>query len=211
PKEAYELAEHAAGLDVDAIAAIPGTYFLPNETDLLNHYRRLGEIAQRPVFLYHIPTTTHFDMSIEQFGKLAEIPHVSGMKYTDPDLFKMEQIRADAGEDFAILAGSDQLMVPALLMGATGAVGTGYNFMFSIYTRAFEAASAGDYRRAAEYQRAGNDIIRTEQGLSSIALCKVALQEMGFAVGPPRAPIGEAPPDATQRFLDKLREHNILT
>ncbi|MFO7948093.1 MAG: dihydrodipicolinate synthase family protein [Armatimonadota bacterium] len=211
PKEAYELAEHAAGLDVDAIAAIPGTYFLPDETELLKHYRRLGEIAQRPVFLYHIPTTTHLDMSIEQFRKLAEIPRVSGMKYTDTDLFKMQQVRADLGEDFAILAGSDQLMAPALLMGATGAVGTGYNYMFSIYTEAFEAAAAGDYQRAAEYQRAGNDIIRTQLGYSSIDLCKLALREMGFAVGPARAPLAEAPPEVRERFLDKLREHNILT
>lgn len=212
PWEAYELAEHAAVQDVDAIAAIPGSYFLPEGDGLLEHYRRLSEIAGRPTFLYHIPRATHVEMDLDFFLRLAEIPNVAGMKFTDYDLFTLQQLADELGDTFAILAGTDQQMLPALLMGATGGVGTGYNYLDQIFVPAYEAAAAGDYVRAMKHQRTGNAIIRAHRriGASAIDLCKAAVEAMGFKVGPPRAPIRRADAAGRARFLDVLREYEII-
>lgn len=211
PWEAYELAEDAAEQGADAIAAVPGSYYLPDEEGLVEHYTRLWKTSDLPTFLYHIPHVTQVEMDLDLLLRMAEIPGVSGMKFTAYDLFTLQQLADERGDSFAILAGTDHQMVPALLMGATGAVGTGYNYLHEIFIPAYEAAAAGDYLRAMEQQRTGNEIIRAGREIAgSIGRCKAAVEALGFEVGPPRAPISQPDAEATEQFLNVLEEHGII-
>ncbi len=211
PRETYRLAEHAVGLEVDAIAAIPGTYFLPGPEELLAHYTTLAEIAQRPTLLYHIPARTGVSLTLELIDRLAQIPHVAGLKYTDHDLYTLQEMRADQGEDFIILSGCDEMMVPARLMGSTGAVGTWYNVAPAVFVRAFEAAARGDWEEAVAEQKIGNRLIRTAHDLGGFALCKTGMEALGFPVGPPRRPVPQVDAENRKRFTEFLESGGFLS
>ncbi len=205
PLQAYRLAEHAAGLGVDAIAAIPGTYFRPEPDELVAHYTTLADIAQRPTLLYHIPRMTGVGLTLELIDRLAQIPHVAGLKYTDSDLYMLQQMRADQGEDFIILSGYDEMMVPARLMGSTGAVGTWYNVIPDVCVRAYDAATRGDWDEAVQNQKIANRLIRTAQGLGGSGLCKLGVEVLGFPVGPPRMPLAQVDAETRKRFTEFLK------
>lgn len=207
PLQTYRLAEHAAEVGAHAIAAIPGTYFTPGPEELVAHYTTLAEIAQRPTMLYHIPGRTGVALTLEMIDRLAQIPHVAGLKYTDHNLYMLQEMRRDQGEDFIILSGSDEMMVPARLMGATGAVGTWYNMVPEIFVAAYAALDAGDVPAAIEYQWQGNAVIRRSQQLGGLGLLKLALQALGLEVGQARMPV-HSPSDAqVSEFLEFLRAH----
>ncbi len=210
PRHTYRLAEHAAELGVDAIAAIPGTYFLPGPDELVAHYRTLADIAQRPTLLYHIPRMTGVGLTLELIDRLAQIPHVAGLKYTDPDLYILQEMRADQGEDFIILSGCDEMMVPARLMGSTGAVGTWYNVAPDVFVKAFHAAARGDWEEAVENQKTGNRLIRTAQSMGGFALCKLSMEALGFPVGPPRMPVAQVDAETRKRFTDFLKSEGFV-
>lgn len=210
PREAYRLADHAASLDVDAIAAIPGSYFKPGTEQLVAHYRELAAIAQRPTMLYHIPTMTGVSLDLNIIARLREIPHIQGLKFTDYNLFLMQGMREQEGEDFIILSGADELMVPSRLMGANGAIGTWYNLIPGIFIDACAAARAGDWDAAAEYQRKANKVITRWLSTGCLGLVKVGLDEIGFPVGPARRPIPEIDATTRREFIADLKACNLL-
>ena len=210
PLEAHRLAEHAAALNVDAIAAIPGAYFTPEVDELIAHYTTLAEIAQRPTLLYHIPIRTGVVLDLATIDRLAQIPHVAGLKYTDHNLYLMEQMREQQGDDFIILSGSDEMMVPAQLMGATGAVGTWYNLIPGVFVNAFNARRNGDWETAVEYQKRGNAAIRWGIELGGLGLVKQAMHAIGFATGDARMPVKRVDDADVNKFVAWLRAEGYV-
>ncbi len=208
--QACRLAEHAAALDVDAIAAIPGSYFVPEPDELVAHYTALAEIAQCPTMLYHIPLRTGVELDLRIIDRLAEIPHVAGLKYTDHNLYLMEQMRRDQGDDFIILSGADEMMVPAQLMGATGAIGTWYNLIPDVFINAFNAYRSGDWETAAEYQRRGNAAIRWGIRLGGLGLVKQTMQALGFPIGDARMPVKRVDDADVNEFVNWLRTEGYV-
>ncbi|NLJ36936.1 MAG: hypothetical protein GX358_11985 [candidate division WS1 bacterium] len=207
PLETYRLAEHAAELGADAIAAIPGAYFTPEPEELLAHYTALAQIAQRPTMLYHIPIRTGVSLTLEMIDRLAQIPYVAGLKYTDYNLYMLQQMRVDQGEDFIILSGTDEVMIPARLMGATGAIGTWYNLMPELFVAAYDALGAGDVPTAIEYQRRGNAVIRKAADAGGLGMLKPALQALGLEVGDARQPIHRPSAAEVEQFVQHFEAH----
>ncbi len=210
PLETYRLAEHAAEVGADAIAAIPGAYFTPNADGLVEHYRRLAEIAQRPTLLYHIPSRTGVSLDLQTVARLAAIPHVAGLKFTDHNLFLMQCMRQQQGKDFLIMSGSDEMMVPSRLMGSTGTIGSWYNIIPHVFIDAFESVDRGDWDRAAECQGHANDIICRNMGAQLVDLCKIGLYELGIDVGRPRMPLPRVDDEARRAFIEELRSGNYI-
>ncbi len=210
PLETYRLAEHAARAGAHAVAAIPGAYFTPDADGLVQHYRRLAEIAQRPTLLYHIPSRTGVSLDLATVARLAAIPHVAGLKFTDHNLLMLQCMRRQQGDGFLIMSGSDELMVPAKLMGSTGTIGSWYNIIPGVFIAAFEYAERGDWAAAAERQGFANDLICRHLGPQLVALCKVALAEMGIDVGEPRMPLPRLDASARAAFVAELRSGGYI-
>lgn len=210
PLEAYRLADHAASLDVDAIAAIPGSYFKPDTPQLIAHYRELAAIAGRPTMLYHIPTMTGVSLDLDIIARLREILHVQGLKFTDYNLFLMQGMREQEGDDFIILSGADEMMVPSRLMGANGAIGSWYNLIPGIFIDACDVARAGDWAKAADYQRKANQIITRWLPAGCLGLIKFGLEELGFPVGPARRPLPEIDAATRREFIADMQASGLL-
>ena len=126
--EAVQLAQHAAEIGADAVSSVPPIYYPTAARTTLEHYRRIGSATDLPFFPYH---ATFLRQSVSDARLYAEqllaIPNLSGMKYTDHDLYSMGLLHSYSGGRLKIFSGPDELLCHAAVAGAVGAIGTFYN------------------------------------------------------------------------------------
>jgi N-acetylneuraminate lyase len=186
---ACDLAHHAAGLGVAAIAAVPPVYFRVDSDALVEHYRLIAEAADgTPIYPYNIPSSTGVEITAQVMADLLDIPSVAGIKYSSYNLYDMRNIIELAPGRLSVLSGFDEVLIAALSMGAHGAIGSTYNVMPATFTALYRAFEAGDLARAQDLQFRANRVIRALLSAPLIAGLKVILTSWGIDCGGPRRP-----------------------
>jgi N-acetylneuraminate lyase len=199
---AQHLAAHAAELGVDAVAAVPPVYFRVDETALVEHYRLIAEAADGlPVFPYNIPSATGVEITAPVMARLLEIPAISGIKYSSYNLYDMRNIIDLAPERITMLSGFDEVCLPALTMGAHGAIGSTYNVMPATFAAIFHTLAAGDLAAAQALQYRANRVIKALLSAPLIAGLKAVLTSWGINCGGPRRPQRPLTADERIRLL----------
>lgn len=193
-RDAVDLAAHAVSAGAAAVAAIPPIYYGVDLAAIHAHYQQIAQAARGlPLWLYHIPGATGVHLTPAQFAELVRIDGVRGLKFSDHNYFDMRAIlehgQAIVGEDFRAVNGSDELLLPALIMGAHGAVGSTYNVLAAHFVRLFAAYTSGDIAQAQTLQYEANRIIRVLISVPHIAALKDILNRLGVDCGLPRAPL----------------------
>lgn len=203
------MAEHAASLKVDAIAAIPPIYFKVDGVALRDHYRLISEAAgDTPLWVYNIPSSTGVEITAAVMADLLTIPTVSGIKYSSYNLFDMKRIIALSPE-LTVHSGFDEVCVAGLTMGAHGAIGSAYNVLPATFVKLFDAAARGDWAEAQAIQGQANVVIQALISVPLIAGMKAILTEWGIPCGGPRRP--QRPLTAAERttILDAVKAAGI--
>ncbi|XP_069794297.1 N-acetylneuraminate lyase isoform X2 [Narcine bancroftii] len=155
-KESQQLAEHAAKCKASGIAVISPFFFKPQSTDALVEY--LKEVASAapdiPFYYYHLPEITGVSLNVVELldGIEKKIPTFQGLKFTSSDLLDFGQCINKYKDKFDLLYGKDELLLPALTLGATGAVGSTYNYIGNLYKRMLTDVERRDYNLAKEQQ-----------------------------------------------------------
>lgn len=208
--DSVDLARHAAAIGCDATAAVAPSFFKPaGAAGLVDYCATLAAAAPAlPFYYYHMPSMTGFNCSVADFlGQAQErIPSLAGVKFTHEDLFDFGLCRQAAGGRYDILYGFDQTLLCGLALGATGAVGSTYNYAARIYLEVMAAFERGDLvaARAAQFraQRFVATLIKYGGGVvggkALMALC-------GLDCGPVRSPLASVPPAALAAFERELR------
>jgi 4-hydroxy-tetrahydrodipicolinate synthase len=118
------LAKRALADGADAVSAVVPYYYGLEPEQMLAHYRALLEAAGRkPAFAYTIPARTGNELPAEVVGTLAR----NGLAGLKDSTKSFEQHRAylqatRATDGFAVLMGSDAMVLDALKAGAAGSV-----------------------------------------------------------------------------------------
>ena len=155
-RDAIELAEHATKIGADAVASMPPPGL--NHLQLVNYYKDICSASQLPVFVYHIPCLTHYTFTLEEILQLVDIKGVAGLKFTDWNLFLMKQIIL-ARPNLVIFNGFDEVLLPGLLYGANGGIGSWYNVFPKLFLEIYRSVKNEEIRRALECQNAFNSLI----------------------------------------------------
>lgn len=186
--QAQELARHAAGLPVAAVAAIPPIYFKVDGAALVGHYRLIAEAAgDTPLWVYNIPSATGVEINAGVMANLLNIPTVRGIKYSAYNLFDMRRI-VELREDITVHSGFDEVCVAGLSMGAHGAIGSTYNVLPATFCRLYAATARGDWPTAHAIQGEANRVIQALISAPLIAGMKAILSAWGIPCGDPRRP-----------------------
>src|SRR5882757_1754640 len=161
--ESQTLAAHAERIGAFAFATIGPTFFrVTNIDQLVNFCAQVAAGAPGlPFYYYHIPAMTGADLPMHDFLKLASqrIPNLAGIKFTHENLMDYSRCLDFEEGRFNILFGRDEILLAALAMGSTGAVGSTYNYMAPIYHRLIEAFKSGDLETARKFQTQAIQII----------------------------------------------------
>jgi N-acetylneuraminate lyase len=206
--DARALARQAQELGAAAISALAPSYFKPRSLQSL--IECAAEIAraapQTPFYFYDIPVLTNVNFSMPDFLAQAQsqIPNLAGIKFTNPDLMALQLcLHADSGR-WDIPFGCDEFLLAALVLGATGAVGSSFNFAAPIYQRLIAAFERGDNASARAEQYRSVQLIRLLASFGYMGSAKAVMGMLGVNVGPPRLPNASLTPDQEFQLRSSL-------
>ncbi len=191
--EARALAQHAQAAGADAIAAVAPSFFKPPGVgELVAWCAQVAAAApQLPFYYYHIPSMTNFVIPAAAFlaEAKAKIPTLAGIKFTYEDIKDYSAARALGGDDYDILFGRDEILLTGLGLGATGAVGSTYNYAAPLYHRIIRAHAAGDLATAEREQAKARAFIDVMNRFGGQPAGKAIMKLIGVDCGPVRLPM----------------------
>jgi N-acetylneuraminate lyase len=208
--DARLLAAAAQKHGASAIAALPPSYFKPADVSAL--VECMAEIAsaapKTPFYYYDIPPMTGVNLPMAEFLERGgeRIPTLAGLKFSNPDLMTLQLCLRQSRGRFSVFWGSDESLLAALALGATGAVGSTYNFAAPIYHRLAKALAAGDLATAREEQFRSVRVVTCLLGMPSgfISASKALMGLLGVPLGPARLPLLNTTAEQTRQLRERL-------
>ena len=211
--EAIKLSRHAAACGAKAISALAPNYFKPGNIDSLIDF--LGPIASAapdlPFYYYEIPSMTGVTFAPENVldAAIHAIPSFAGLKFSSHNLFQLQLCRANH-PDRDVLFGSDEMLLGALALGATGAIGSTYNVAAPLYFRMLEAFHNGQLESAREMQRQSAQLVRILLDFGVLPAQKAIMKMLGADCGSVRLPLRSLSPSEEKRLHEKIAHLDIF-
>lgn len=191
--ECRRLAAHAQEIGADAVSSVAAFYFKPSSVpNLVDSMAEIASVApELPFYYYHIPALTGVGMDMVDFLRIGgdRIPNLAGIKYTSATIHEYQACLNYENGKFDILYGYDELLLPALAVGAKGAVGSTYNFAAPLYLQVMQHFAEGRLAAAQEQQLLLVHMIREMVKYSPIPAQKAILAMRGIELGPCRLPL----------------------
>lgn len=209
-RESQDLLRHAAAIGADAASSVAAFYFKP--ASVLNLCESMAEIAaaapELPFYYYHIPVLTGVGLDMVEFLRLSEkqIPNLAGIKYTANTIWEYQACLAHAESRYDVLFGYDEMLLPALSVGARGAIGSTFNFAAPLYLRVIEAFRAGNLPLAQERMLGLVNMVRVFAKFPPIPAQKAIMRMLGYDVGPCRLPLNALTASQYEQLYDGLDE-----
>ncbi|WP_161606021.1 dihydrodipicolinate synthase family protein [Microlunatus speluncae] len=197
-----------AAAGASAVLLAPPAYYPQAPAEVVAWYRTVTEHTDCPLVLYNIPVFTKISIAPAAVAELAALPGVIGIKDSSRDLEYLQLVlHATADADFAVLTGSDTLLLASLVLGADGMIAAGMNLVPDLGRIVFDAVKAGDLGTAEGTQRLLSTIVQACRAGQPPAGWKAALAWAGIcsdALVPPAAPLTDEARATLAAALDSL-------
>jgi len=199
--EAIELVRHAKQIGADAALVVTPYYNRPSQEGLYAHYAAINEAVQLPVLVYNVPARTSVDISDATLARLSRLPNIVGVKDATGDLVRATQQRITCGAAWVMLSGDDPTALGYMAHGGHGCISVSANVAPKQVAAFYDAALAGDWVTARNWQ---DGLLRLHRALftdASPAPTKYALSRLGLCAESARLPITPAS-EVSRREVD---------
>ena len=128
--EAIELTERAEKAGADAFLLVAPYYNKPSQQGLFEHFSKIAETTAKPIVLYSIPGRCGVEIGLDTVCRLHEKhPHICVLKESGASCDRVSDLVCRLGNDFAVLSGEDNLILPYMSVGAKGVICTTSNVL----------------------------------------------------------------------------------
>lgn len=207
--EATRLAAGAEEAGAAAISMIPPLYYGYSTADVVRHFQAVVDVSGLPFLLYNIPQFTGRDISDGGFEELLSMPQVIGVKHTSRNLYGAERI-IQGHPRLSVVNGFDEFYLPALSIGARGAIGTTVGLQIELFRALRRRFAANDLPGARAVQVRINDTIEAMVEVGVFGAAKNLAGRYSVALGECRRPLPALDAAALRRLDDvwrRLEEH----
>ncbi len=190
-REVARSCQEAQALGASAVLVGHPVYWHPSTRELLRFYGDVAAALDIPVVLYNNPGATGVDLQPEQIAELSAAGQVRYVKESSGDASRISRLRLLCGDRLGVLCGSDHLAFEAFAAGAQGFIAAAANAVGRSAVELFRlVAEQGDLesgRRLNDRLLPFTTLIETTG--KYVQLAKMALNDQGVHVGPPRRPL----------------------
>lgn len=190
-QDVIELAKHAQRSGADAVGAIPPYYFSYTQEQLIEHYKKVIDSVDIPVFLYNNPGLSGNAVTPETLNILANYG-LAGVKDSAFDLVNFyNYLIAVRKPDFTFIVGTEAIASSALDAGASGVIAGLANCFPEFMGEFYSTWQKGDFKLTAQAQlevMKARNILKLGQTLT---MTYAILRMRGIDPGFPRLPFTE--------------------
>src|SRR5437868_14487556 len=119
--------EVAARPGVDAILTASPYYNKPTQEGQYRHFRAIAEAVDKPIILYNVPGRTGANIEPSTLARLAEVPHVAGVKEASGNMSQIAEVCNAVPEHFLVFSGDDAITLPVIALGGVGIISVASN------------------------------------------------------------------------------------
>ena len=209
-QETIKLAQRMEAVGADALSVISPYFIAPTQQELADHYRKVAEAVNIPIIMYNIPKNTGINIEPETVKSLIGVKNISGIKDSSGNMENMQgYIDAGKDSDFVVLVGSDSKILPALKIGAAGAIAGTSNVIAELDVSIYENYLKGNLE-AAEQAQKDIDVLRGVLKLGTVpSVMKRAVTLLGINVGDARYPVSKLPAEADEQIKAALAYYKL--
>lgn len=206
-RETIALCKLAADAGADVALILPPSHYggkmgMPVQRA---HFLAVADASPLPVMVYNMPgNSAGIDIDAETVITLSAHPNIVGVKDSSGNVTKLAEVAAGAREGFVVLAGSAGFLLPALVVGARGAVAALANVAPRECLELIALYDAGMFDEARTLQARlipVNTAVTSGYGVAGLKAALDFVAHYGGAPRRPLAPLGEG---------DRVRLRSLL-
>jgi 4-hydroxy-tetrahydrodipicolinate synthase len=187
--QAIEMAKNAKDAGADAVLVTTPYFLHPSPKGCYQHFYEISRAVEIDVIMYNIPQTVGAALPVDVIEDLSEIPNIIGLKDTSGNLAYTLKVLEKVEGRIHVLVGNDEIAVPSLLSGCSGAILMSANVFPELWQKAYAAVLKGNVGKAMEVQRGVQKSVRIFGGNGAGLAIKAALKMVGVDVGTSRRPL----------------------
>jgi 4-hydroxy-tetrahydrodipicolinate synthase len=149
-REAIELSQYAKEAGADATLSVVPYYNKPTQEGLYRHFRAIAEAVDIPMIVYNVPGRTVADLQTETMVRLAQVPHIVGLKDATANLERGAELLRQLPLHVAVYSGDDATGLALMLLGGHGVISVTANVAPKLMHEMCVAALKPDPARARE-------------------------------------------------------------
>jgi 4-hydroxy-tetrahydrodipicolinate synthase len=203
------LTREAHELGVDAFLVVTPYYNRPPARGIVEHFRAIADVSDRPIVVYNIPGRVVVNLEPETIVTLAEIPSVRAVKQANGDLLQARRIVSET--DLRLYAGDDVLILPFLELGGIGGICVHTHVVGPQVKRMIRSFREGDVDAARQIDEELQPAYELLQVQTNPIAIKAALNLLGHGVGGLRLPLVEASEGEVTLIRDCLERLGVLS
>lgn len=208
-RDCLELARHAEEIGATGVGAVPPYYFGHSEANVKEHFRRLIDSVDIPVYIYNNPKTTGFSVSPKFLNELAQIG-LAGVKDSSFNILTFyAYVRMVEKPDFQFIIGTEGFILPTVPMGARASIAGLGNAIPEPVVELFEASAKGDMKEAVPLQKYVLNLRDVMHLAPSSVSVQAILRQRGVNSGYPRMPFQKVDEAVLKEMLRRLRELDV--
>ncbi|KRF06822.1 4-hydroxy-tetrahydrodipicolinate synthase [Paenibacillus sp. Soil766] len=195
-QETAQLAARLEQMGADALSIITPYFLTFTQQELIGHFRTVAEATKLPILLYNIPARTGNTLLPKTVMELSKVPNIVGIKDSSGSFDNILQVLELCDPDFAVLAGTDSLILPTLMAGGHGAIAATANVFPEVVRSIYDLWLQGKPEEAELSQRKLR-ALRSSFSLGTLpSVLKEVLNMLGMPAGDPRLPVQPLSPTA---------------
>lgn len=206
-KDAVDMAKYAQDVGASAVMALTPWFYPQHPRDLRAHYRAIAGAVKIPVIIYNLPKYTGVKMDPDLVAELASHPNIRGFKDTSGDLIYFQELIGKAGDRMDFVVGADELVLPALAVGATGCITAMAACVPKMVLDLYNSFMKKDIKHAQKIQLGIIRLKNVFRKMPYLSGQKLAQETLGRPSGLTRMPLGrvtDAERDLIKKEIKKL-------
>jgi 4-hydroxy-tetrahydrodipicolinate synthase len=207
-RETIRLIRKMEDIGVDAVSVITPYFLTFTQKELQDHFMRLADSTSLPIVLYNIPARTGNHLQAKTVAELSKIPNIVGIKDSSGSYDTILQyIAATESSDFAVLAGTDSLILSTLMAGGKGAIAATANIFPEVVVSIYEHWRQGNFAESEKAQRTLRSL-RNAFGLGTLpSVLKETANRIGLPAGPARLPVSPLSAQAKEELNEMIQAY----
>lgn len=190
---------------VDGILSVSPYYNKPTQEGIFEHYKAIATNTELPIILYNVPGRTASNIRASTTLQLAhEFKNIIGIKEASNDWMQLHWLAREKPEDFLLISGNDDLIIPQIAIGYDGVISVIANATPKLFSTMVHSALNGDFASARPIVYQLDELITYlfEQG--NPAGVKCALQHIGICNDHVRLPLMPVNADLRKKIGEKM-------